>query len=99
MSKMRFNQREWVNGMVTGAITGAAAGAVGVMFVSDPPFVGAMAAGGIVGLVPGLLEQPIIWLLDSLRGPDDEPPANPDREAEPPDVTSPRKERNENDRT
>lgn len=68
MSQDKFNEREWVNDIVTGAITGVAAGAVGALFAPDPPFVDLMVAGGIVGLVTQMIPSPLKWLLN--RRPD-----------------------------
>jgi hypothetical protein len=64
---MRFDRHEWVKDMVTRTIAGMASGAAGAMFVPDPPFLSAMAAGGVVALVTGILALPIRWLLS--RGP------------------------------
>ena len=61
---MSFDQREWINDIVTGALTGAVSGAVGAMFVPDPPFIDAIAAGGVVGFVTGIMVLPIKWLLN-----------------------------------
>jgi hypothetical protein len=72
-----FNQREWVNDIAAGAVAGAMSGAAGAMFVPDPPFAIAVAAGAICGLVVGLVTLPIRWLLD-LR-----PPANGEKDKQP----------------
>jgi hypothetical protein len=67
---MKFDQREWVNDIAVGAISGAIGGAVMAMLVPNPPVPDATAAGGIVGLVTGMLIHPIKWLLDR-RPPED----------------------------
>lgn len=61
---MKFNQREWVTEIVTGTIAGAIAGAVGALFVPDQSIVMAAAAGGTVGLVVGVFNMPLKWLLE-----------------------------------
>jgi len=61
---MGFDQREWVNDIVTGAIAGALTGLVGALFVPEPSFIDAMSAGGVLGLVPGILVLPLKWLLN-----------------------------------
>ncbi len=68
MPKQEFDQREWVNDIVTGAIAGVASGAVGALLVPDPPFIDLMVGGGIVGLVSQMVVLPVRWLLN--RRPD-----------------------------
>jgi len=74
----RFDQREWVNDIVTGVITGAVCGAVGTMLLPDPAFSDAMVSGGILGLITGLLVQPLKWLLN--RRPAADPPPQSEQE-------------------
>jgi hypothetical protein len=71
--RMRFNQDEWVNEIVTGAVTGVVGGLVSGLFVPEAPWSGAIVAGGVVGLVTGLLIQPLKWLLNRIRGGASEP--------------------------
>lgn len=66
---MGFDQREWVNDLVTGAITGVVAGLVAALFVPDPPCLDLMAGGGFGGLVTGMISLPIKWLLNRRPGP------------------------------
>ena len=66
---MRFDWHEWVKDMVTRAIAGAACGAAGAMLGPNPQFLDAIAGGGVVGLVGGLLIMPIKWLLSRGDGP------------------------------
>jgi len=73
---MSFDPREWVRDIITGAIAGALTGLVGAMFVPAPSFVDAMIAGGVLGLVPGIVVLPLKWLLN--RRP--EPPSRSKRE-------------------
>lgn len=54
--------------IVTGAIAGAAAAVVGACFVPDSSLVLAMAAGGMSGLVYGVLVVPTGWLLKRING-------------------------------
>ncbi len=70
---MKFDQREWVNDLAASAIAGAIGGAVMAMLVPNPPIPDATVAGGIVGLVTGMLIHPIKWLLDrrAREGPED----------------------------
>lgn len=68
---MRFDQREWVNDIVTGAIGGAAEAVILAMLVPEPPLPEAGWVGGIVGLVIGMIMQPIRWLLNRRPLPDD----------------------------
>lgn len=66
---MSFDQREWVNDIATGAIAGALTAAVGAMLVPQTSFLEAVAAGGILGLVPGIVVLPLKWLLNRRPGP------------------------------
>jgi len=66
---MPFDQREWVNDIATGAIAGALTGLVGTLFVPEPSFADAMVAGGVLGLVPGIVVLPLKWLLNRRPGP------------------------------
>lgn len=61
---MLFDQREWVNDMVTGAITGMAGGVLAAMIVPASPVGDATAMGGIFGFITGMLHLPIRWLLN-----------------------------------
>jgi hypothetical protein len=70
-AKMRFDQSEWVNDMVTGAVTGAAGALMTAMLVPDPPLLQATAIGGIIGLIIGMIDQPTRWLLNKRPRPDD----------------------------
>ena len=63
-ARMNFDQREWVNDIVTGAITGVAAGSIGALFIPDPSWMTAMVAGGVAGLITGILVLPLKWLLN-----------------------------------
>jgi hypothetical protein len=74
----RFDQREWVNDIATGVMTGLACGAVGTMLLPDPAFRDAMVSGGILGLIGGLLLQPLKWVLN--RRPAADPPPRPEQE-------------------
>jgi hypothetical protein len=67
MERMRFDQDEWVNDIVTGAIAGILNGTLGALFVPDPPWGSAIAAGGVIGFVTGILVQPLKWLLNRMR--------------------------------
>lgn len=67
-SRMSFDQREWVNEIVTGTITGLVSGAAAATFVPAPPFLDLMASGGLTGLVTGLCVQPVRWLLNRRPG-------------------------------
>jgi len=73
-----FDQREWVNDIVQGVTTGVVCGAVGTMLLPDPAFTDAMASGGILGLIAGLLAQPLKWLLN--RRPKADPPPQSEQE-------------------
>jgi hypothetical protein len=64
MPKERFDERGWVDDIIQGAITGFAVGAVGVLFVPDPPSLQLMIGGSFGGLVTGMLNLPIRWLLN-----------------------------------
>jgi hypothetical protein len=61
---MKFDQREWVTEIVTSTVASAVAGAVGALFVPDQPVVLAAAAAGIVGMVVGMINMPLKWLLE-----------------------------------
>lgn len=61
---MAFDQREWVNDMVTGTITGMAGGVLLAMIVPASPMGDATVVGGILGCVTGMLQLPIKWLLN-----------------------------------
>lgn len=63
-SRMTFDRREWVSDMIAASITGAIAGMIGAIFVPDPPFAIAVAAGGIAGFATGLVNLPLKRLLD-----------------------------------
>jgi hypothetical protein len=63
-SGMTFNRSEWVREMIAGLVTGVLAGMVGAIFVQDPPFAIAAAAGGIAGFATGLINMPLKRLLD-----------------------------------
>lgn len=67
---MKFDQRQWVNDIVTGAVTGVAAGAVGALLVPEPPLMYAMFAGGVVGLVTGVIKLPLEVFLNFRPQPD-----------------------------
>jgi hypothetical protein len=64
---MQLNVREWINDIIVGSLTGLLAGAVGALFILDPPFVIATIAGSVIGLIIGLLSQPLRWLLNTRR--------------------------------
>ena len=68
---MKFNQREWVTDIATKAITGAFTGAIGAMFVPNPPYAMAILCGGLLGLLLGLVELPVKWVLERRPGEDD----------------------------
>jgi xanthine/uracil/vitamin C permease (AzgA family) len=72
---MSFDQREWVNDIVTGAITGLVGGALSVMYVPDPSLVNSIGLGGMIGFVTGMLVLPLKWLLNCRPG----PPCPPNR--------------------
>lgn len=61
---MKFDQHGWINDIVVTTVTGALSGAVGALFLPDPPFGVTIAAGGMAGLVTGLANLPLRWLLD-----------------------------------
>ena len=67
---MKFNGREWVNDLVMGAVTCSVGGAVIAYLVPGQSIIDATWAGGIGGLVTGMLIQPIKWLLER-RPPED----------------------------
>ncbi|HEV7486732.1 MAG TPA: hypothetical protein VGQ65_13735 [Thermoanaerobaculia bacterium] len=72
---MSFDPREWMHDIITGAIAGALTGLVGALFVPAPSFVDGMIAGGVLGVVPGIVVMPLKWLLN--RRP--EPPSRSKR--------------------
>jgi hypothetical protein len=61
---MGFDQREWVNEIVTGTLTGLVVGVVGVLFVPEAPLGPVLTTGGLGGLVTGVLNQPVRSLLN-----------------------------------
>lgn len=80
--RMNFDEREWVNDLVTGAITGVVGGLVAALFLPDPPYLDLMAGGGITGLVTGMVVSPTKWVLNRRPGPYDpstSPPADPNQ--------------------
>jgi hypothetical protein len=76
--EMSFNQREWVNDIVTGVITGVVSGLVGVMPLPERPYLLAMTAAGLVGLASGLLVRPLQWLLNRRPDGNDDSASEPD---------------------
>jgi hypothetical protein len=61
---MTFDQRGWINDIVASSVTGGLAGAIGALILPSPPIMITIAAGGIAGLVTGLLNMPLKWLLE-----------------------------------
>jgi hypothetical protein len=61
---MTFDKRQWISEMIAGSITSGIAGVIAAIFVPDPPYAVAAAAGGVAGLTIGLLNLPLRWLLD-----------------------------------
>lgn len=87
---MSFDEREWVNDLVTGAITGVVAGLVAALYVPDPPYLDLMAGGGFAGLVTGMISLPIKWLLNRRPGAAGRMPSAPRDPNEPHQLSSSR---------
>lgn len=65
---MKFDQHDWIKDIIVSGVTGALSGAVGALFLPDPPVGLTVAAGGAAGLVTGLLNIPLRWILKRLNG-------------------------------
>jgi len=65
----KFKERQWVDDIVLGAVTGMLGGAISSMSIYGPPAGDAVTFGGLIGLVTGVMYQPIKYGLDRLRGP------------------------------
>jgi hypothetical protein len=61
---MEFNQRDWVSEIVTTTVTSAIAGVVGLLFASDYMNGLIVVGAAVAGLVVGLVNLPLKWLLD-----------------------------------
>jgi hypothetical protein len=59
-----FDQREWVNDMVTGAVAGIVAAFFGAMLVPGPLFGLDTAKAGLEGFVVGMIARPLMRLLN-----------------------------------
>ena len=61
---MNFDQHGWINDIVVGTVSGALSGVVGALFLPDPPLAITAAAGGVAGLITGMINIPLRWVLD-----------------------------------
>jgi xanthosine utilization system XapX-like protein len=64
---MAFDQREWVNEIALGVTVGLATGSVTALIALDAPAGITISIGGVLGLVPGVLNQPLKSLLNLIR--------------------------------
>jgi xanthosine utilization system XapX-like protein len=72
---MVFNSREWVNEIVMSTFTSAVGGAVAALVPPDAPLAPAIAAAGLSGLIVGLVNLPVKWLLERRPRPAEKGPA------------------------
>ena len=69
-SGVQFDGRKWVKDIVTATIEGLIAGTTAAWLVPEPNF-DAIHLGGLTGFVWGLIQEPIGWLFDRIRGQED----------------------------
>lgn len=61
---MKFNGRQWVTDIATGALNGVILGGVGHMLLPVPDLSQALWVGGILGLISGMVTEPLKWFFE-----------------------------------